>query len=204
VAFIPVNDVCQAELIYTWESQTIETVLHFLPEGAMTPIIMTELGAHLKNWWDTLIRPGITNAISLVNIKLTDLSTEVAPVVNYATGLPLVGGAIVAALPNNCAMVITKRTLLRGKSYRGRIYHPALSETVVTGNTIAGGTVNALVGHYSQLLAFTTTTASWEMVVVSRYSNNQPRPSGIATPVISLDSNGTVDSQRRRLPSRGS
>lgn len=202
--FIPVPDVVQAELICTWSTQVIETVLHFQPDNPPDPGNMAELGAELVGWWSSDIRPVVPTTLTLTQVKLVDLSTETGLVLNYSTGLPLVGTGASPSLPNNVACVITKRTLLRGRSFRGRIYHPGLMENQVVDNTVSGTTVSGLLGIYGQLRTFSTTSADWNMVVVSRYSNNAPRATGVATFVNSLSCDGTIDSQRRRLPGRGS
>lgn len=202
--YIPVDNVCMTELFYIWDVQRIETVLHFRPTTGLTPTKMGELGLFIKNWYDATMDLLHPTTLSLVGIKMTDMTLDIAPVVNYATGLPLSGLNAGASLPNNCALVLTKRTILRGRSYRGRIYHPGLKETEVTGNTVLAAQVTGYVNAYSQLLSFTTATATWKMVVVSRFANKNPRPTGEVTEVTSIDSDGTVDSQRRRLPGRGS
>lgn len=201
--FVPAPGVCQAEIVYDWSSQVVETVLHFLPTTELNPLLMGELGEFLKNWWDAQLKAGSPATLSLINIKLTDLTTNIAPVVNYATGLPIAGTGASPSLPNNCALVLTKRTLLRGRSYRGRIYHPGLVESVVTDNTVVAAQVASLITKYSMLINFTTTGATWDMVVVSRYQDKAPRTVADSNQVTSLDSDGVVDSQRRRLPRRG-
>ena len=50
-----------------------------------------------------------------------------------------VGGVAGDCLPNNIAAVISKRTALRGKSYRGRIYIPGVSEDDNVNNALTAG-----------------------------------------------------------------
>lgn len=201
--YIPADNVCQAELFQTWDTQSVENVLHFRPNGSLTPTKMTELGAHIVTWWNTYIKGAMPTTLQLTQIKLTDLTLDIGPVVNHATGLPLAGTNGSPSLPNNCAIVLTKRTLLRGRSFRGRIYVPGLVEAYVTGNTYAPGNLATTVTDWSRLLTFTTASDTWDMVVVSRYNANAPRVNAVITEVSSLDSDGVIDSQRRRLPKRG-
>lgn len=203
MAFIPAPSICQAELIYAFDTQVCEIVLHFEPTTALTPTKMTELGAYLVAWWNTNLKTLTPPQASLTAIKLTDLTTNIAPVVNYGVGLPIVGTNASPSLPNNCAMVITKRTLLRGRSYRGRIYHIGLNEAAVTTNTVLSTYVTSCLVAYNILLSFVTASATWDMVVVSRFENNAPRVTADSNQVVSLDCDGVVDSQRRRLPKRG-
>lgn len=203
MAFIPAPNVCQAELIYNWSGQIVETVLHFEATGTLDPAKMDELGEFLVDWWDTSMQTSMVAEITLTGVKLTDLTSNIAPVLNYASGLPLTGSAATPTMPNNVALVFTKRTLLRGRSYRGRIFHPGLGEIHVTGNNAAGGVVSSFVGIYGQLIDFTTASESWNMVVVSRFTNNAPRVTADSNQVIGITSDGVIDSQRRRLPGRG-
>lgn len=203
MTFIPAPSVCQVEFVYTWSSQTVETVLHFEPTVVLTPTLMNELAVKVLSLWTTNVKPLLINTISLINVKLTDLTTNIAPVVNYATGLPSAGTQTGDSLPNNCALVITKRTLLRGRSYRGRIYHPGIPEAQCTGNVVTAAFVTQIVNAYATMLTFTTTGTTWDMVVVSRYNNNSPRAEADSNQVTGLGSDGLIDSQRRRLPGRG-
>jgi len=203
MAYIPVPDTLQAELVYNWDGQIVENVLHFKPFNILSLTLMQELGLKLVGWWIANIKGITPTNLQLVNVKITDLTTQTSPTINYATSLPSVGTGGSPSLPNNCAVVLTKRTLLRGRSFRGRIYHPGLYEAIVVGNTVDAGAVVSFINAYTQLKAFPTATTTWEMVVVSKFQNKVPLLVGVTTPVLSLDSDGVVDSQRRRLPRRG-
>jgi len=201
--FIPAPDVLQAELVYNWNAQIVETVLQFQCTTALTPTLMNQAGAFLVTWWKDVIDGYMSNSLSLIQVKLTDMTTQIAPVINYATGLPAAGTNASPTMPNNVACVITKRTLLRGRSFRGRIYHPGLCEAQVVANSVDGPTLTALITEYNKLIHFTTVGASWDMVVMSRYHDNAPRTTADSNQVTNLTSDGVVDSQRRRLPGRG-
>lgn len=201
--FIPVPGVVQAELIYNWNSQVVETVLHFRPSDPPTPTLMIELGVEMVTWWSGGLKGFQSNMLSLTQVKLTDLSTETAPVINHTALLPQTATNASPSMPNSVTVAITKRTVLRGRSFRGRIYHPGLVEAQVLNNTIDPPSLVNIIAEYSENIAFTTPGASWVMVVISRQTNNAPRVTGIDTGVLSLSSDGVVDSQRRRLPGRG-
>lgn len=201
--FIPVPNTVQAELVYNWNGEICENVFHFEAAGAPIVSEMVELGEYLINWYDVHLQPLHTGNISLINVKLTDLNAAFAPAVDVSTGLPLVGTLPGDSLPNNVAACISKRTIFRGRSYRGRIYHPCLGEAQVTGNTILTATRTSLLAAYSLLIGFSTAGEAWQMVVVSRFEGGAPRATGLTTPVTNLSMETTVDSQRRRLPGRG-
>lgn len=201
--FIPILNTVQAELVYTWNQQTCQNVLHFEASGSLSVDNMLELGAHLVDWYDVHMQPLHHNSCRLNTIRLTDMTVEFAPALDYTVSLPLVGTIGGNSMPNNVSLSLTKRTIYRGRNYRGRVYQVGLAEEQVDGNTVLSGPVGALIAAWEQLLAFTTTSESWEMVVASKYQGNVARPEAVTTPVINFSSDGIVDSQRRRLPGRG-
>lgn len=202
--FVPVPLVVQAELIYTWDGQIVENVLHYEPSVPPTPALMEQLGAALVTWFNADVGPYVSNTVSLIEVKLTDLTTAFAPVVNFSTGLPITGDRVSASLPNSVALVMTKRTGLRGRSFRGRVYQVGLCEDQVTANAVIGTSLAGLITSWNNNIEITTAGATWEMVVVSRWENNIERSEGLATEVTNFTTDGRIDSMRRRLPGRGS
>jgi len=203
--FVPATNVVQAELIYAWDTQIVETVLHYQLAGGYDIPKMILLGAALRTAWAGGCQGSMSSAVTLNQIRLTDLTTISSPVVNYSVGLPLAGALVATpALPNSIALVMTKRTDFRGRSFRGRIYHPGLTEADVAANQVTPVRVTALLTSYSNLINITDSGANvHKMVVVSRFTGGAARGAAVVTLVTSISSDGSVDSQRRRLPGRG-
>lgn len=204
MAFQPVDHCMKAELLYDWAGQKIATVLHYAVDSPPTALMMAELADELITWWQGTVKAGQPTTLALEAVRITDLTTVNSPQLTDATGLPAAGTGASPSLPNNVALCITKRTLLRGRSFRGRIYHPGLTEGAVTGNVVAGATVTGIIAWYELLRNFTLTESSADLAVVSYFEAGNPRPEGLVTLVTGFSSDGTVDSQRRRLPGRGS
>lgn len=200
--YVPATNVIQTEFVYTYDSQVCENVIHFQNTGAITTPIFNALGVYLVNWYNTNMKPLMPATVSLNALKMTDLTTQTSGFLNYSTGLPIIGTLADFALPNNVALVITKRTVNRGRSFRGRIYHMGLTEGKVTNNAVLGAFVTSLLTAYGLLLAFTPSVGSMQMVVVSKVSAGVARGSAVVSQVTGLDTDGSVDSQRRRLPRR--
>ena len=201
--FVPAVNVCQAELVFNWDGNIVENVLHYASETPFAIADMSLLGQDLVDWWNANLKGYSPSTLQLINVKLTDLSTQTSPVVNYAVSLPLVGTAGSPSLPNSVACVITKRTALRGRSFRGRIYHAGLGEGQVTGNSVSPSHVTALITAYNLAKQFNNAPITWVLCVISRMTNNAYRSSAEITHVTALTCDGVVDSQRRRLPGRG-
>jgi len=201
--YIPVPNTVQVDMFQLWDGQAVENVLHFQPTPTVNPILMNDLAAHLVTWWNANIKPNVPTNLQLSAIKLTDLTTQTGTVITYGTGLPIVGTNASPSLPNNCALVITKRTGLRGRSFRGRIYQPGMIEGAVTGNSVAASYVTTFVNAYGLIRNFSVGATPWDMVVVSRKQGGQWLVVGETNDVTTFTSDGVIDSQRRRLPGRG-
>jgi hypothetical protein len=203
MAFVPATNVMQVELVHTWDNQIVENVLHYQRGGGVTEQAMLDVGLFLTTWWNGFIKPLVSSTISLTEIRITDLTTEFAPGIGYTTGLPIVGTHVSTSLPNNVSVTMTKRTNYRGRAYRGRIYHIGLGENQVTDNKVAPATLTSLLAAYTGILSINADGVASPLVVVSKYQGGLPRAGALVTPVVNFASDGIIDSQRRRLPKRG-
>lgn len=202
--YIPVPNVAQVELVYNWKGQVCQTVLHYTTGATYTQALLNTLALEVITVWKAQMPVVMPTDLSLIQVRAIDLSSQSGPVVNQATGLPAAGTMAGTSLPNNCACVFTKRTALRGRSFRGRIYHPGLTTGQVTGNALTVGALGGILLKYNNFLDITDQLANHHLLgVISRYENKLPRDTGIFTQVLNFTSDGVVDSQRRRLPGRG-
>lgn len=202
MGFVPFNNVVRTELFITQDSQRVENVLHWQLSSTPTDTNMSALAANIVSWWNSGIKPISPTNLQLNEVKCTSLNSQTAPVVEYTTGLPIIGTSGNTPMPNNVTVAIRLLTALRGRSYRGRIYHIGTTSNNVSANTILTAYQTALTSVYNAL----TIPAGFggaELVVASRVSGGVERTIGVATPVTSVSVNRIVDSQRRRLPERG-
>lgn len=201
--FVPMDHTVQAELVYMWNGQVCQNVLQFRSSTGLTTPIMEQLGTYLVTWYDAQMKSLHNITCQLTSIRLTDMTTEFSPGLDFTTGLPIVGTLAGESLPNNVSISMSKRTLFRGRSYRGRIYQVGMGETMTNGNSVLAGTLTSLITKWKLLMAFPTAGTAWEMVVASKYEGGNERTEALLTPVINISSDGIIDSQRRRLPGRG-
>jgi len=203
MAFIPVANTVQLEYLQRQDGQAVENVVHYrLVAGVPSVADMTALCAAAVTWWNAQLKPLCASNVSLVTVKATSLQTQTSPVVEYVTGLPISGTAGGTALPNNVTVVTRLNTDLRGRSYRGRVYHVGLTSSLVNGNTVSSSTRTSLAAAWNAALTLSTAPV-WTLVVVSRFADGAPRVNGVRTDVTGVSVNPTIDSQRRRLPERG-
>jgi len=200
MAFIPVPNTVQLEMVFNLQGEVCENVLHYVKASPWNIVDAADLAASAIVEWSAGVKNNVSDQCSLMNIKVTDISSQTGFVVDYGTGLPLAGTKTSPALPNNCTLVFTKRTALRGRSYRGRLYHLGLTEDMVAGNAVGGGNVAGMIVGYNAMRALAITDDEGLMVVVSRKNEGVWRTVGEATLVTNITSDGVIDSQRRRLP----
>jgi hypothetical protein len=198
MAFIPVPNVGEFALNFLYNGQPAVNVFHVL---FPSPPNATELEATcglFRTWWIGELAPEVTNNASLQYITARDLSTQNSVGIIYNTSLPASGRASVAALPSNVTLAVKWGTGLAGRSYRGRTYHVGLGESQVAGNTVDNTALTNYRDAYTALIT-AIDNAGGQLVVVSKYTNNAPRTTGIATPITSATIEPNVDTQRRRL-----
>lgn len=200
--FVPFTNVAKVELIYRLDGQVCENVLHYQCETAFTPTQMEDLANNLFTLWNTNLKPLTHSSAQLNSIRVTDQSSDSAPVIEWTTGLPVSGTAAGNAVPNNVTVVTKLITDNRGRSFRGRVYHVGIGTNMFSGNTLVSTYRTSLRAAWL-LMLHVTGTPEWAMVVASRVADGAPRTSGVATFVSGISVNPTLDSQRRRLPERG-
>ncbi len=200
--FQPVPDTIRVELIYSWDAQVVENVLHYRSGASFGTAGLTSLAENVLSVWNTSLRPLISSAVSLTVIKLTLLESEFAPGIEYVTGLPIPGTASGNVVPANVTVAVRFLTALRGRSYRGRVYQIGMTSTQVSGNEITTAFSTALRNAWIQMIDVGSTPET-HLTVVSRVQGGVLRPQGVATDVTGITIERVLDSQRRRLPKRG-
>lgn len=202
--FTPVANTALCELVYLWNSQIVENTLWFEGASAWDVSSLTELATELRSWWTLNLKLLQFANCSLIAVKCGDQTSQNADAVDYTVGLPVAGTfAGTTGLPNGNTVTTAFRTGLRGRSYRGRNYFVGLSTgSLASPNAVTADFAQDISDAYDALSgAITVNTAVH--VVVSRFTDGFPRANGVTTPVTNYTTDVTIDSQRRRLPGRG-
>lgn len=203
MAFVPVPNCAEVQLVYSGEAGVYENTLYFDMTAGNAIADLNALAATVKSWWTTNIKPYLSTSVQLDKILATSLAFQSAPGIIYTTGLPSSGSyATTPVLPANVTVAVTFNTVLRGRSFRGRNFWPILCEGQVVNSTVDPTLLTNIHNGYFALIA-AATAASKPWVVASRYTGKAPRVAGVITPVVGIGGDGIVDSMRRRLPGRG-
>lgn len=203
MTYQPVAATIGLELVYTLDNQIVENTLYVRKDD---PVVIDDLliiADAAIEWWAADIAPTLSNRLTLQRVIGTDLSSATGPAVLDTGFLPASGGVNSDPVPNNCALCITFATALRGRSFRGRNYIPAIPEANVALNTVDSAVAEDLRAGYANFNSHLPD--GFRHVVVSRTVNGVVQmPSALTNDVISyVLTDLTIDSQRRRLPGRG-
>lgn len=204
MTFVPVPDTVQVNLVYLWDQQQVENTLYFHNNAGADSTNVPALLEQINTWAREELLPLLNTSLALIQIigRILDAVDSLSFI--STTSLPAAGSTTGTSVANNVSYVLSLRTALAGRSFRGRNYVPGLSESVTTHNHIDAGERTALLDAYETLRAGVAEPDGWEMVVVSRFHDNAPRVTGLATPVVAITTfDDVLDSQRRRLPGRG-
>jgi len=208
--FVPVPDTIEVDVNYLLDAQIVQNTMYFHSDTGWDAASISAWLTEMKDLISSDLMPFLSSALELFELvgKLLDAASSISATVSLST--PVSGSDINSMLPNNATYTISFRTGLSGRSFRGRNYVPGLTSGSVSQNVIDSTTRTGILDFYTTLAALAV-SEGYEMVVVSRYSGVDvngdpiPRVTGVATPIVSFGTaDFTVDSQRRRLPGRGS
>jgi len=203
IPFVPAPMTMMVEVRMQLDGQHIENTLHFRHDTDIGAADAAALHTLVDNWWETLIRPQVSVNLTLHEFYMTDLTTQTSPTYSFPRTPPLAGQMTGECAPNNVSLCVSLRTNARGRSARGRNYLPGIPISVLTLSEVTTVWSSAIEAAYDSLRA-STSASPWVMCIVSKRADKVWRPTALIQPVtavIVLDN--VVDSQRRRLPGRG-
>lgn len=204
MAFVSTNDCVELDLRLVFAGQHIEMTFHLSVPATITSALLETLANILLSWWDSTLYSSLSNQLGISGVQATSLESATAPsiFVPYAGAHP-VGTVTGDPVPTGSAMVVTKRTDLRGRSYRGRNYFPGLgANTLSTAALWDNDAMTSVLAWYGALHDDFLDAAAVP-VVLSMFTAGSPRAHGVMTPISVYSIDNSVDSQRRRLAGRG-
>lgn len=199
------GDIYGVRVFYSGPGGVYENGLSFLARQAVAGDAQLDLAnafttAMIKNTNGGLLY-AMANSVSTNHLQVEDIKP--GTVATYEHTYSTVSGRLAAeALPAQCAVVMTLATLVKGRSYRGRIYLPGLPETYDTAGALTATAIADITTIETNLLAVfgpAGSNANWQLCVVSRYLNKIKRATPVGTAVASLSFDTIVRTQRRRV-----
>lgn len=205
MAFIPVPDCVQITIEGSLDGQQTINDLYFRSSiGPRSAADVSALAAAIAGWVVGFYAPLLN--VAWLGRKVTARGLSNVDGFTAEVSLLANDGAVAGeAMPNNVSMAVSFRTGSAGRSSHGRNFVPALSDVNVDGNNIDSTWAQSVVDAYSELVfPGTVLPGGWVWVVVSRFTNNEPRSEGTFKEILTVSvTDLIVDSMRSRLPGRG-
>lgn len=198
----PVPGVAKCELIYSWDGQIVENVWYV---GGADDNIATlgEICNEMMTAWIDTTMPLVSEYVTLLRAETKYLGVVNGNEVIIPAPANSNGEETSPALPNNVTVAVKLHTGLGGRGRRGRKYHIGLCENQVEFSHLVPAFLAQLEASYASWIGAMLATEH-VIVVVSYYVNHLIRPNPLVTPVTTATIDPVIDSQRRRLPGRGS
>lgn len=198
MAFQTVPDGALAVLVYGAGAQEWTNTFYFKKAN----YIYTDqeaLATLMWNWSANNLMPWLSGEATLKKVLVYDMRAEGQPVVEFDAGTVL-GGRTGTMNAVNATLVVTLRTALRGRSYRGRSYVSGFSENDADAFQVHAAAVTAGVEAAYQDIGITVAAQSWQYCVCSRFNAGVQRPTALLTGITLVELRSSVyGSQRRRL-----
>lgn len=194
MTFVPAPGIIQLNAIFQQAGQSTENTFHY-HTGATIDRALLQAMATTYLMWFTANAGLFSNAVALTLIYLRDLTTQESQTFDFVPHTTADGTRTSPMLPNNVTLAIKRETGLAGRSRRGRIYWPGITEDMQSSsNEILTGTAATLAVQLNTLLSSQLSDNSVTEVIYHRKV-------GTGTPVVGYTiTDLNLDSQRRRLP----
>lgn len=203
MAFIPAVDTVRVSMQYEdGYANQLMNIYHCTKPGGYTLADFVTLATTFQTWDSSSLAPNRNVGIQLTQITVLGLTLPDGLVYETSILPPTPGTLTGVLLPGNVTLAIKWSTGFSGRSHRGRTYHIGLEDTQVLTNQMLPMATTALQTAYTALIGVVT-GAGWTLVICSYFHDRAPRTTAVLTPVTSASINPDLDSQRRRLNTRG-
>lgn len=197
--YIPAPGVGKFTLIYNDVSGQEQNNLyvHHKDNSAWTDTQLNAMNSTIATAWASNVASTVSTSVILVNMRGTDLTTHTGPshLGTYSAG----GSDATAQLPQGTSYAIKKTTGLRGRSFRGRVFHPGLTDHRTNVDQLTTTYGDAILTGWRAVLTAINAVTNCEEGVLSLCQNGVWLGTGVFTPSVSYDhTDYYIDYQRRR------
>lgn len=187
MTFIPTSPlVAKAVIEGLYQGETIINTMWFekIDEVEWDTGSLANLLDGMAQWWSGDIGPLLNDDLTISRFYA---SRQDSPTSVFAEKIPIGmgGGVIGEGLPANVAVSVKFATNIMGRSYRGRNFIGGLPAGAADGSTLDATFKANLVAAYGELFDTVYSFVEALHVVVSKYSNKEPRTLAVTVPVTS-------------------
>jgi len=202
--FIPAPGVVNAQIIFDYHLQRVENVFNIVSGGGLLEADLDRIQLKLKAWLDNEWKSIATAAATCSLMVLKDAENFASVGKEYAITPAIAGTQPPPTMPGHCTFAVKWSTGLTGRSHRGRTFHVGLAQNAVFGNQIGSIAQTAFIAAYTALKTRLAAGGTNDVLsVVSYCSEGVWRTTAEVTPITGCSVEQNIDSQRRRLTTRG-
>jgi hypothetical protein len=203
MVFIATAGAVRVDLQHLHAGQQVHNVIWATRDSSWTQAQREALNTAIAGWWDTNAKNLCHSSMALTQVQTVNQDTANAPASTLVIASPSSGTRTGGAQGSNVACCVTLRTDLRGRNFRGRYYLGGIDlSALASAIQYTTGFLTSVLTTFGALkTAIDALGALW--VVVSHFTGNIARGSGLKTPVTAISVDSYLDSQRRRLGLRG-
>lgn len=166
------------------------------PASAATPVDGAQVGSVFAAWATTGLGGGVSTQVNFTECVVNDLTSSSGWQASTTIGIS--GTAAGTVVPNQVALSVTFQTAKRGRSFRGRVFVPGLTQPQLTNSfTWSPATLTSFDGVFNSLDG-QLNASGYSHVVLSRIQNKTVLALGEATLVLNVRANPRVATQRGR------
>jgi hypothetical protein len=202
MAFIPIPNGIQLCFHFVASGSIWQFCLTVIKDsGSVTNSDLDNVADIAEAWWGATLDTYVGAGNTLTQITATNMTSQGAAQVQEPVNTD--GVMTGSNIPSGISVVISQRTALRGRSYRGRAY--LAGQTVLNTNglnhittTYAANLVSAFTALNASLVS-----AGYFIAVASKQHNGVTTTPAAVNAVTAFVVDTQYDSQRRRLAGRG-
>ena len=182
--FQPVPDCAELILSYVAGDSPLTNTFQFSKVGGWTQEDLDSGTLAVADAWEETMASVFNTTVHLRGSKMYDLEVDGGAYSerSYSPSIDGTRGGAHEAV--NVATSVKRKTAMRGRSFRGRVFHYGLSVTDRVNQRLwTTAAVNEVAFAYEGFVDAIETATGGVCVVVSRYADNLRRAEGIYTPV---------------------
>jgi len=188
--------VARVAMLFQRDTRKFVNTFHVRNSVAWAPSDLAGLATIFSDWWGANYKFQCVNDVCLYQVQVRVYNPLAPFAYDLAVSPNICGTQSVAPLPGGVTASISWRSGLAGRRYRGRFYAVGIAEDQIDDFDRLSSTYVSSMGTVGNALITRVQTAGYELVIFHR------SPVG-ASLIGSVVVENIPDSQRRRLPGRG-
>lgn len=196
--YIPWPDSAEVVIHWTLFGIPVSITLAATKPGGFNSTEQADLADKVDFWLTGALQPDLSEDILYTGITTTDKRTSTGSVINKTPSSPVAGGVDATSLQINSAMVMSPRSINRGRSGRGRKYVPGIPVSDLADQTkFTTLGVSTIAGDFGSLDS-NMNTAGFSWTIPSEQMGGVPRTTAVMQEVASLVNGLAIGSRRKR------